>query len=92
MSDENIKIEIGQLWWDKNHCWCDGSVDIDICYLILSANCDTDGVIYWQCARFLWAGGGYCGADTREFTEDEILLMELVGSINDIKSPSRPIK
>lgn len=86
------ELKIGQLWWDKNHVWCYGSDTIDVCYLILSGENPYPGQTddkaldkwFWK-TLFMWCGDGYCGAQIREFTEDEIKLMELVGSIEDIK-------
>ncbi len=83
------ELGIGQLWWDKNHEWCDGSDDLDVCYLILSADMqelEGKNVMVYKCAFFMWASGSYCGAHIREYTEEEIKLMEYAGNISDIKS------
>ena len=80
-----MKIKPGDLFWDKNRDWCDGAKDLDVCYLVLSA--DQEGALYlYRCAFFMWACGSYSGAHDRFFTEDEVLKMELVGNISDIKS------
>ena len=85
-----VRLEIGQLWWDKHHKWCDGSKTTDACFLILSGDIDHEeqgnDIVYWKCAFFMWVGKGYCGATLQKFTEEEIRLMEYVGTINDIKS------
>jgi hypothetical protein len=79
----------GQLWWDQDHKWSDGSNDLDICYLILSGDMgELDGkeVMIYRCAHFMWGTENYCGSFIREFTEDEIRLMKYVGNISSIKS------
>ena len=78
-------IRIGDLFWDKNRDWCDGSSSLNVCYLILSADQEGDLYVY-RCAFFMWAGDGYCGSSDRKFTKDEVLKMTKVGSIESIKS------
>lgn len=79
------KILIGDMFWDKNRDWCDGSDSLDVCYIILSA--DQDGDLYlYRCAFFMWACDGYCGSHDRKFTEDDILKMTKVGNVGSIKS------
>jgi len=89
METETIaEIKPGQLWWDKDHKWSDGSDSVDIVYLTLSHDpaVTLKGEMRWKSARFMWCGKfGYCGANIREFTSEEIRLMHLVGNISQIK-------
>ena len=62
------KLEIGQLWYDKDRIWSNG--DVDMVYLILSADME-DGEYYWRVAKFMWAADGYCGAPTEKYLEKE---------------------
>ena len=79
------EIKIGDLFWDEHHRWSDGSDTIDLCYLVLSAD-RPNKVLYYRCARFMWAASSYSGACDRYFTADEILKMTKVGNIAQIKS------
>lgn len=85
------KIKVGQLWWDKDHKWTDGSDTLDMVHLVLSRDKDQgNGKDYWKTAVFMWVGDGskgrYCGAHTREFLDKELQLMHLVDSISTLKS------
>jgi hypothetical protein len=79
------EIKPGQLWWDKNHKWCNGD-DLDTCFLILSGDIDDSNKMLYKCAQFMWIAEGYCGANIREFYEPEIRMMEYAGNISSIKS------
>ena len=87
MSEQGPRDDIrpGDLFWDKDRCWCDGSDYLDLCYLVLSGD-QEDTMFLYKCACFMWAGGSYCGAHIRKFTADEILKMEHVGNISQIKA------
>ena len=82
-------IQIGDLWWDENHCW---SSDVEIVYLILSADMSANDVYLYRCSEFMWAGRGYCGANDRYFAEKEVLEMTNVGNIKQIKAFKRVLK
>jgi len=80
-------IAPGQIWWDKDRKWCDGSDYLNIVFVVLSGDRESSGhPIVWKMANFMWCSTGYCGADIREFQSKEVLLMQLVGNISDIKS------
>lgn len=79
-------INMGDLFWDKNHRWCDGSQELDLCYLVLSAEW-VSGSYRYRCACFMWvARYGYSGAHDRYFNAEEVLEMTRVGNIASIKS------
>lgn len=89
-----MKIKIGQLWWDEHKAWSDSACNF--CYLVLSGNkpypgeTDDKSQNKWtyRLQEFQWNGqDGYFGTgQVREFEEDELRLMEYVGSIEDIKN------
>ena len=84
-----MTIKIGDLFWDKNRDWCDGSESLDACYLVLSGDREfwegKDHFVF-KCAFFVWAGGGYMGAPIRPFEEYELMKMTKIGNISSIKS------
>ena len=79
------EITIGDLFWDKDHAWTDGSQDLDMVNLVLSAD-QEDGERHYRVGTFMWCGSGYCGAHDRKFTAGEVLKMTKVGNIAEIKS------
>lgn len=86
METDKPDITIGDLFWDKDHVWCDGSDTIDAVNLVLSADTE-DGVYYYRLAHFTWCPSvGYCGAHDRKFAADDVLKMTKVGNITDIKA------
>lgn len=79
-----FKVKIGQIYWDREKRFTNGNVDM--VNLILSGDMNHETKkFYYAVAQFMWADG-YCGAPIVKFTEDKILQMELVGSIEQIKS------
>lgn len=86
MNEENPKeLDIGQVWHDKHHKWAYGANDLDFVHVILSADYKKGSdIYYWTTAQFMWTTDGYCGAQIRKFTEDELRMMVCVGDIKDI--------
>lgn len=91
-SAAGTEIRPGQIWWDKDRRWCDGSDTLDVVYLTLSRDPEPElgGEMYWKAAFFMWCGDGYCGASVRLFTDAEIHCMTLVGNIAAIKGFQPP--
>lgn len=91
-------IQIGQIYYDRNHCWCDGSDRLDMFHVILSGDMhpELDNTFHWCTAQFmrLTHGVGVVdwlkGARQRLMTDKSIHLMELVGSITTITGPVQP--
>ncbi len=87
-----MKIEIGDIFHDINHCWTDGSDNLDMIHIILSADRIKFGPgkyskeSYWEVSNHMSVLGNYCGGRIRHFRDDEILLMKKVGNIKDIIS------
>ena len=86
VKDTQRDITIGDLFWDKDHVWTDGSQDMNMVNLVLSRDKEEDGVEYWRVGAFSWCPAiGYCGAHDRFFTDADVLKMAKVGNITDIK-------
>ena len=88
-ASDRDKIRPGDLFWDKDRVFTGGSQTLNMVHIVLSADWTDDGEEYWILARFMWLGPGYSrysGANTREFTDAEVLRMTRVGNIADIKS------
>jgi len=81
-------MKIGDLYHDIDRVWCDGSDNLNVCYLVLSRDIDKIGDKYYRCLYFMWCDGfGYGGTSrVREFSEDELSKMKVVGNLSDIKS------
>lgn len=79
-------ITPGQIWWDKDRKWCDGSDSLNMIHVVLSGDRNEGNKqFYWKLAQFMWCSDGYCGAPIREFTDKEIKMMQLIGNLSDIK-------
>jgi hypothetical protein len=77
-------INIGDVFIDKKMRW---SYYPHVIYLVLSADLNREiGCEVYQCAQFVWSGSGFMGAQIRQFTVEEVLIMESIGSIKSIKS------
>lgn len=78
-------VRPGDLFWDSNRDWCYGSKDTNLCYLVLSADME-NGLYLYRCNYFSWVAGHYMGGPERKLTRNEILKMERVGNISQIKA------
>lgn len=85
-----MELKVGQVWYDVDHVWTNGSHELDIVHVVLSADME-GGKYYWSTANFIWIsdGIGFSGAYIRKFTEEEIMKMRYIGNLDSIWKTKR---
>ena len=82
-------LEPGQVWYDKDRKWTDGSNTLDGYHVLLSRDLNysnpSDRTPYWATATFFRLDNKpFMGAKVRHFTDDDVRMMQYIGDLNDI--------
>lgn len=79
-----MQLKIGQVFYDKDHAFTDGSNNINCIHILLSVDKEKGKLIY-RTMQFMWTSQGYAGTERiRRFNESELSLLHRVGTIEQI--------